>query len=282
MKKYSPTTPSRRSMTGINYREFLSASKPLKKLTKPLKKTGGRGRSGRISVRHKGGGHKRRYRIVDFGMVARKDVVARVETIEYDPSRSAFIALLLYWNGERTYVLAPQELKVGDEVQASESRLPLKPGNRMPLKFIPVGTFVYNVELSPGRGGALVRAAGASAQVMAREGGRVNLRLPSTEVRQVPEMAAASVGMLSNAEHRMVTIGKAGRSRWKGIRPTVRGSAMNPVDHPLGGGEGRTSRGLKRPKNLWGKGIRGVKTRDKKKGSNIFIVSRRRSKKRKK
>lgn len=268
-------------MTGIEYRKVLSGPKePLKKLTKPLKKTGGRDRKGRISVRHKGGGHKRRYRLVDFGRKVHLDVAARVEAIEYDPSRSSFIARILYENGDRAYVLAPQNLVVGDEVRSASKRLPIRPGNRMPLKYMPVGTFVYNVELQPGKGGALARSAGVSAQVMAREGGMVNLRLPSTEVRRVPEDAAATVGSLSNAEHRMVTLGKAGRSRWKGIRPTVRGSAMNPVDHPLGGGEGRAPAGLRRPKNLWGKGVRGVKTRKKNKKSNTFILQRRKNKKR--
>jgi len=268
-------------MTGIDYRRILSGEKkPVKKLTKPLKKTGGRGRDGRISVRHKGGGHKRRYRLVDFDRRKGEDVTARVEAVEYDPSRSAFIARIIYAHGERAYILAPQNLTVGDEVRSSATRLAVKPGNRMPLKFMPVGTFIYNIELSPGRGGSLVRSAGSSAQVMAREGGRVNVRLPSSEVRQILEDALATVGSLSNPEHRMVSIGKAGRSRWMGIRPTVRGSAMNPVDHPFGGGEGRTGAGLKRPKNLWGKGVRGVKTR-KKKESDKYIVSKRKSKKRK-
>jgi len=283
MKTYHPVTPSRRSMSGIDYRSALSGEKkPVKKLTKSLKKSGGRGRDGRISVRHKGGGHKRRYRIVDFGGSVTADVKARIEAIQYDPSRSTFIAQIVSTTGERSYILAPQKVSIGDSVSFSQKRIPVRPGNRMRLKYIPVGTYVHNVELQPGRGGVLARSAGISAQVMAREGGRVNLRLPSTEVRQVSEDALASIGELSNAEHRMVTFGKAGRSRWKGIRPTVRGSAMNPVDHPFGGGEGRAGAGLRRPRNAWGKGVRGVKTRNKKKQSSIFIVSRRKTKKRSK
>jgi large subunit ribosomal protein L2 len=278
MKTYKPTTPGRRGMSGINHRELLSGQRPLKKLTRRLKKTGGRNRSGTITVRHRGGGHKRRYRVVDFGRTGRRDIAARVETVEYDPSRSAFVARVVYETGERAYILAPQGLAVGDTIRASSRRLPIKPGNRMPLKEIPVGTFVYNVELEPGRGGSLARSAGSSAQVMAREGGFVNVRLPSSEVRRVVENAEATIGAVSNPEHRMVTIGKAGRNRWKGRRPTVRGSAMNPVDHPLGGGEGRAPAGLRRPKNRWGKGIRGVRTRKSKKRSNKFIVTRRKRK----
>lgn len=281
MKKYQPTTPSRRGMSGIEYRKLLSSEKPLKKLTSPIKKTGGRNRSGRITVRHRGGGHKRRYRAVDF---ARKDfdVKAKVEAIEYDPSRTAFIARIVYKNGKRAYVLAPQNLKVGDVVVSTSGSAQIKPGNRMPLKEIPVGTFVYNIEIDPGRGGSIVRSAGSSAQVMAKEGGYVNLALPSSEVRKISDKARASVGTLSNSENRMVTIGKAGRKRWLGIRPTVRGTAMNPVDHPHGGGEGKAPAGLKRSKNRWGKGIRGVKTRKKTKPSSKFILRRRKIKKRKK
>lgn len=281
MKRYKPITPGRRGMTGINFREFLTTSKPLKKLTKPIKKTGGRGRSGRITVRHRGGGHKRRYRLVDF---KRKDfnISARVETIEYDPSRSAFIARIVYENGKRSYILAPQSLAVGDSIVSSDKGVKIKTGNRMPLKEIPVGSFVYNIELRPGEGGRLARSAGSSAQLSAKEGGFVNLTLPSSEVRKIIDRAAASIGVLSNPENRMVVIGKAGRNRWLGIRPTVRGSAMNPVDHPMGGGEGKAPAGMKRPKNKWGKGIRGVKTRNKKKASSKFIIRPRKKKKRKK
>lgn len=268
-------------MSGIDYRKFLTATKPFKSLTTSLKKTGGRNRSGRITVRHRGGGHKRKYRLVDF---ARKDfgVEAKVESIEYDSSRTAFIALIVYKNGRRSYILAPQDLNINDKVVSDKKLLSLKPANRMPLKEIPVGTFVYNVELRPGQGGKLARSAGSSIQIMAKEKNRVNLLLPSSEIRRVPDSSFASVGVLSNPENKMVSIGKAGRSRWLGIRPTVRGSAMNPVDHPLGGGEGKAPAGLKRPKNKWGKGIRGVKTRKKKKPSDKFIIRRRKKKKRKK
>jgi large subunit ribosomal protein L2 len=281
MKRHKPITPGRRGMTGINFRDFLTTSKPLKKLTKPVKKTGGRGNSGRITVRHIGGGHKKRYRLVDF---RRKDfdIPAKVEEIEYDPARTAFIARIVYKNGKRTYVLAPQNLKTGDEIISSEKGLAMKVGNRMPLKEIPVGTFVYNIELQPGQGGKISRSAGSSAQLVAKEGKYANLLLPSTEVRRVLSSVFASVGVLSNPENRMINVGKAGRSRWLGIRPTVRGSAMNPVDHPLGGGEGKAPAGMKRPKNKWGKGIRGVKTRDKKKASNKFIIKKRKRKPRKK
>lgn len=281
MKRYKPITPGRRGMTGINFREFLTTSKPLKKLTKAIKRTGGRGNSGRITVRHIGGGHKRRYRLVDF---RRKDfdIPAKVEEIEYDPSRTAFIARIVYKNGKRSYILASQNLKVGDEVISSEGGLTLKPANRMPLKEIPVGTFIYNIELHPGQGGKISRSAGSSAQLMAKEGKYANLLLPSSEVRKILSSALASVGVLSNPENKMINIGKAGRNRWLGIRPTVRGSAMNPVDHPLGGGEGKAPAGMKRPKNKWGKGIRGVKTRNKKNTSNKFIIRKRKKKRRKK
>ena len=267
-------------MTGINYRQLLTGvKKPVKKLTKPIKKTGGRGRSGRITTRHIGGGHKRKYRMVDFN---RKDfdIKAKIEAIEYDPSRTSFIARVIYENGKRSYVLAPQDLSVGDIIVSSQEGLAIKPGNRMPLKEIPLGTFVYNIELEPGRGGILVRSAGLSAQLTAKEGKYANLLLPSSEVRRVSIRSLASIGAVSNPENRMVNLGKAGRSRWLGIRPTVRGSAMNAVDHPLGGGEGKAPAGMKRPKNKWGKGIRGVKTRNKKKVSSQFIVRKRKKKKR--
>ena len=268
-------------MTGIEYRKVLTVSKPFKSLTKSIKKTGGRGQGGRITVRHRGGGAKRRYRLIDF-IQNNLDVKARVETIEYDPSRTAFIARIVYPTGRRAYILSPQELKVGDSVVSSQKQLPINPANRLPLKDIPVGAFVHNIELNPGEGGKLARSAGTSCEVIAKDGGFVHLTLPSSEIRKISETARASIGVLSNPENRMVVVGKAGRSRWLGIRPTVRGSAMNPVDHPLGGGEGRAPRGLKRPKNLWGKGIRGVKTRRKKKPSNIFIIQRRKKKLRKK
>jgi len=281
MKKYKPTSPGRRGMTGINFREFLTSSTPFKKLTAPLKKTGGRSSSGRITVRHRGGGHKRRYRLIDF---KRKDfnISGRVEEIEYDPSRTAFIARVVYDNGKRAYILAPQDLKQDDKIVSGDSSAPIKPGNRMPLKAIPASTFVYNIELEPGQGGKLARSAGSSAQIMAKEDKYINLLMPSGEIRKILSTCSASVGVLSNSENRMINIGKAGRNRWRGIRPTGRGSAMNAVDHPLGGGEGKAPAGLKRPKNLWGKGIRGVKTRKKTKASTKFIIRPRKKKKRKK
>jgi len=279
MKQYKATTPGRRQMTGISFKKILTATKPYKKLTKTLKKKAGRNKQGRITVRHRGGGHKRKYRIIDFKR-DKMNIPAKVETIEYDPNRSAFICLVTYKDGEKRYILAPQDIKVGDEIIAAEEA-PLKPGNRMVLKNIPTGTPVYNIELVPGKGGKIVRSAGTSAQVMAHEGGYTYLTLPSSEVRIVPQEAMATVGVISNPEHRFVTIGKAGRTRWLGIRPTVRGSAMNPVDHPHGGGEGRAPVGLRKgPKTPWGKQAYGVKTRKKKKYSDKFIIKKRKKKKR--
>lgn len=278
MKIYKPTTPGRRQMTGIDYKKVITARKPYKPLIEALKKKAGRNRQGKITVRHRGGGHKRKYRIIDFKR-NKFDIPAKVESIEYDPNRSTFIALVTYKDGEKRYILAPQDLKVGDEVITGE-KVPLKPGNRMPLKNIPVGTFVYNTELIPGRGGQIVRSAGTGAQITAIEGGYVHLTLPSSEIRMVPENAMASIGSLSKPEHRFVNIGKAGRSRWLGKRPVVRGVAMNPVDHPHGGGEGRSPVGLRKgPKTPWGKKAYGVKTRKKKKYSDKFIVRRRKKKK---
>ena len=275
MKFYRPTSPSRRGMSGIEYRKFITAREPLKSLVTRLKTKSGRNNSGRITVRHQGGGVKRNYRLVDFKQLGSAQT-ATVETIEYDPYRTAFIARLLYKNGQRGYILAPQGLKVGDEVMSHQDNpTALNTGHRTQLKNIPVGTFVHNVELRPGQGGRVGRAAGTSVKIMAREGGYVNLGLPSGEVRKVQETCFGSVGAVSNPENAMVTIGKAGRMRYLGVRPTVRGTAMNPVDHPHGGGEGKQPRGLRRPKNAWGKGTRGVKTRSRKNRSNIFIVQRR-------
>jgi len=265
-------------MTGIEYKKTLSSSKPKKSLLKPIKKRAGRNKQGRITVRHKGGGHKRKYRIIDFKR-EKMNIPARVESIEYDPNRSAFIALIKYQDGEERYVLAPNKLKVGDEIVTKE-KAALKQGNRMMLKNIPVGTFIYNVELFPEKGGQIAKSAGTSVQLAAIEGGYAHLVLPSSEVRMVSEKAMASIGSLSNPEHRFVNIGKAGRSRWLGKRPAVRGVAMNPVDHPHGGGEGRSPIGLKSPKTPWGKKAYGVKTRKKKQYSNKFIIRRRKKKKR--
>ena len=274
MKINKPTTPSRRHMTGINFRDFLTTPKPFKALTKGGKRGVGRNSFGRITTRHKGGGHKRKYRQIDF-KYNKIDIPAKVETIEYDPYRSGFIALVCYRDGERRYILAPKSVKVGDEIIVSENA-ELKPGNRLMLKNVPVGTFVYNVELKPQSGAKIARSAGNYVEVIAQDSGYTHLKMPSTEVRKVLDTAWASVGEVSNDEHKLVNIGKAGRSRWLGIRPTVRGSAMNPVDHPYGGGEGRAGRGMRRAKTKWGKPAgKGQKTRKPKKYSNSLIVRRR-------
>lgn len=260
-------------MSGIEYRKLLTAHEPHKTLTRGINRSVGRNSQGRITMRHKGGGHKRLWRDIDF--TYEKHVPAKVETIEYDPNRSGFIGLLLYRDGERRYALLPQSVAVGQEIQSGE-QAPSTPGNRLPLKNIPVGTFVYNVELKPGQGGKLGRAAGTHIEVVARSEGYVDLKMPSSEIRKVLESCYATVGEVSNPENKLVSVGKAGRSRWLGIRPTVRGSAMNPVDHPYGGGEGRQGRGLRRAKTKWGKPAgKGQKTRTPKKYSNYLIVSRR-------
>ncbi|MEK7552602.1 MAG: 50S ribosomal protein L2 [Patescibacteria group bacterium] len=276
MKNYRPTTPSRRQATGLDYRQLLTTSDPAKALTRGGQRAVGRNNAGRITVRHKGGGHKRLFRLVDF-KYDKINVPARVETIEYDPNRSGFIGLVLYRDGARRYVLLPKEIKVGDDFLIS-SEAPLKAGNRLPLKKIPVGTFVYNIEIQPQSGAKLVRSAGSFAQVLSNDAGYTNIRLPSSEVRKINENCWASIGAVSNDEQKLINLGKAGRSRWLGIRPTVRGTAMNPVDHPYGGGEGRQGRGTRRPKTMWGKVTGGRKTRRPKKYSNVFIVSRRKKK----
>ncbi len=278
MKTYRPTTPSRRHMTGIDYRAVLTRVEPEKSLTKGFKRAKGRNSAGKITVRHKGGGAKRLYRQVDF-KYDKFDIPATIKSIEYDPNRSGFIALAVYADGEKRYVLAPAQIKLGDKIVVSE-KAEIKTGNRLPVGKIPVGTFVHNMELKPGSGAKMGRSAGSSAEVVAHDKGYALIKLSSGEIRKIPEGAWASVGQVSNPEHRLVVIGKAGRSRWMGIRPTVRGSAMNPVDHPFGGGEGRAGAGMRRPKNKWGKGVRGVKTRKPKKYSNVFIVSGRKKKKR--
>lgn len=277
MKKYKPTTPGRRGMSIIEYKKFLTASKPHKSLTKGRKRSVGRNSAGRITTRHKGGGVKRLFRDIDF-KYDKKDIPAKVATIEYDPNRSGFIGLLNYADGEKRYILIPQNVAVGDTIIASE-KAPLKPGNRLPLSNIPVGTFVYNVELKPNSGAKLIRSAGVYAQVIAQDDGMTHLKMPSTEIRKVIGTAWASIGEVSNSEYRLQNIGKAGRNRRRGIRPTVRGTVMNPVDHPHGGGEGRQGIGLRRgPKTRQGKQAYGVKTRKNKKYSNTHIVSRRKTK----
>jgi len=279
MKLYKPTTPSRRGMQGIRYKDILTRTKPEKSLVFGARKTGGRNSKGRITVRHKGGGNKRLLRRVDFKF-EKKNIPATVASVEYDPSRSGFVSLIVYNDGEKRYMLTPASLRVGEKIIVSEDA-EVKTGNRMPLSKIPVGVFVYNIELKPGGGAKLARSAGSSIEIIAKDGGFAHLKLPSGEIRKVPEKSWASIGKVSNEEHKLITIGKAGRNRWKGIRPTVRGSAMNPVDHPYGGGEGRSPQGTKRPKNKWGKGTRGVKTRKRKKYSNQYIIARR-AKRRKK
>jgi len=275
IKRYRPYTPSRRYMTVVDY-SVLTRKEPEKSLIEPQKSQAGRNHHGRITVRHRGGGHKKFYRIVDF----RRDkigVPAKVVSLEYDPNRTAFIALLHYADGEKRYILAPKELKVGDTVMSypEDARDPeIKPGNAMPLALIPEGIPIHNIELVPGKGGQLVRSAGAMATVMAKEGKYAFVQLPSGEVRLIHLRCRATIGQVSNEDHQNVVIGKAGRMRWMGIRPTVRGVAMNPVDHPHGGGEGR-QKGYKSPVSPWGWHTKGKKTRDKRKPSSRFIVKRR-------
>jgi len=272
MKTYKPTTPARRGMTGIDFSQLTKKS-PEKSLLKYVKRDVGRGSSGRITVRHKGGGVKKLYRIIEFSQT-KMNSPAKVTALEYDPNRTGFIALIEYSDKTKQYIIAPQGLEVGQEIIFSEVA-PLTVGNRMKLKNIPVGTAVYNVELEPGKGGLIVRSAGSSAQILAFDEGYINLKMPSTEVRKFSGECFASIGMVSNPENRFYRVGKAGKNRHKGIRPTVRGSAMNPVDHPHGGGEGRQPIGLKHPKTPWGKPALGVKTRNKKKWSSKLIIQRR-------
>jgi len=251
----------------------LSKDRPLKTLTKKLKERSGRNSQGRITVRHQGGGHKRLYRVVDFKQNV-LNIPAKIEAIEYDPYRTAFIARILYQNGKRSYILAFQSAQVGNSIIVSQ-KTPLKDGNRMVLKNIPVGYLVHNIEVIPGKGGQLARSAGSYAEILAHDAGYTSLKMPSSEIRKVLWNGFASLGQMSNPDYSLMNVGKAGRSRWLGIRPTVRGTAMNPVDHPYGGGEGRQRRGTKRPKTLWGKVTGGRKTRNKKKWSNKLIIQRR-------
>jgi large subunit ribosomal protein L2 len=260
-------------MSTIDY-SVLTVDEPYKSLTVPLKKSGGRNNQGQISVRHRGGGQKRLYRLIDFKR-DKDGVPAKVASLEYDPNRSAFIALLNYQDGEKRYILAPDEIKVGDIV-VSGTDVDIKPGNALPLENIPTGTLVHNIELKPGKGGQMARSAGSYAQLMAKEGKYAVLRLPSGEMRRVLLQCRATVGQVGNVEHENITIGKAGRSRWLGIRPTVRGVVMNPVDHPHGGGEGKSPVG-RNPVTPWGKPALGAKTRKKKKASDKLIIRRRKS-----
>ena len=272
IKTFNPYTPSRRAMTMLDNAEITKAA-PEKSLTVSLKKTAGRNNQGKITVRHHGGGSRRKYRIIDFKR-NKVDIPATVKSIEYDPNRTANIALICYADGEKAYILAPNGLKVGDVLMNGENA-EVKVGNCLPLSAIPVGTEIHNIELYPGKGGQLVRAAGNVAQLMAKEGKYATLRLPSGEMRLVPLVCRATIGTVGNIEHGLVNIGKAGRKRNMGIRPTVRGSVMNPNDHPHGGGEGRAPVGRPSPMTPWGKPAMGLKTRKKKKASNKLIVRRR-------
>jgi large subunit ribosomal protein L2 len=271
VKVYKPTSAGRRGMTGHTFEE-ITRSRPERSLTEPLRKRGGRNNQGRITVRHRGGGHKRRYRIIDFKR-DKFDCAARVVSIEYDPNRSARIALLEYEDGEKRYIIAPLGLKVGDRVGNGEMA-ELRPGNALYIRDIPVGTQIHNVELEPGRGGQLARSAGVSAQLLAKEGVYAQVRLPSGEVRLVHERCMATLGQVGNTDHGNIKIGKAGRNRWRGWRPTVRGVAMDPGSHPHGGGEGRSGIGMPSPKSPWGKPTLGKRTRTNKRTSR-FIIRRR-------
>jgi large subunit ribosomal protein L2 len=271
LRTYKPTSPSRRNMTVSTFEE-ITRTEPERSLLKPLTKKAGRNNDGRLSVRHKGGGHKRMFRVIDFKR--NKDgIPARVASIEYDPNRSANIALLFYQDGLKTYILAPNGLQV-DQIVTSGPNADIKVGNALPLQNIPVGTLLHNIEMKPGKGAQMVRSAGGSAQLMAKEGSYATLRLPSGEMRMIRIECRATIGQVGNLDHENINIGKAGRSRWLGIRPTVRGAVMNPCDHPHGGGEGRNSIG-RNPCTPWGKPALGAKTRKKKNASNRFIVKRR-------
>jgi large subunit ribosomal protein L2 len=271
VKKYKPTSPGRRGMTGHTFEE-ITRSKPHRPLLRDIRKRAGRNHQGRITVRHRGGGHKRRYRVIDFKR-DKVNIPARVESIEYDPNRSARIALVLYTDGERRYIIAPLGLQVGDTV-VSGPDADVRVGNTLPIRAIPVGSLLHNVELEPGHGGQLARAAGTSAQLLAKEGSYAQVRLPSGEVRLVHEKCMATIGQVGNTEHGNVKLGKAGRKRWLGWRPAVRGSAMDPNSHPHGGGEGRSPIGMPGPKTPWGKPALGMKTRRNKR-TDRFIVRRR-------
>ena len=273
IKTYNPYTPSRRNMTGSDFSE-ITTSTPEKSLVTSLKKNAGRNNQGKITVRHQGGGSRRKYRIIDFKRNSKDGIPATVKTIEYDPNRTANIALICYADGSKSYILAPNGLKVGQTVM-NGAEAEVRVGNCLPLQSIPVGAEIHNIELYPGKGGQLVRSAGNSAQLMAKEGKYATLRLPSGEMRMVPIICRATIGQVGNIDHELINIGKAGRKRHMGIRPTVRGSVMNPNDHPHGGGEGKTGIGRPGPVTPWGKPALGLKTRKKNKQSNKLIVRRR-------
>jgi large subunit ribosomal protein L2 len=275
LKKYNPVTPGQRFRTNLDKSE-LSKVEPEKSLLESLPKTGGRNNYGRVTAWQRGGGHKRKYRRIDFRR-DKHDVPAQVATIEYDPNRSANIALLVYADGEKRYILSPKGLKVGDTLASGRGLVEIRTGNAMPLEFIPLGTEVHNVEMQPGRGGQLARSAGASVRLMARDGGMAVLKLPSGEMRQVPQGCLATIGTVGNEQNENQSFGKAGKSRWLGRRPHVRGVVMNPVDHPMGGGEGRSSGG-RHPCTPWGKPTKGYKTRIGVKKSDKYIIKRRNQK----
>ena len=271
LKNFNPRTPSQRQLVLVD-RSELYKGKPVKSLTAGLRSKGGRNNTGRVTARRRGGGHKRRYRIIDFKR-AKSDIPARVERLEYDPNRTAFIALIRYEDGELSYILAPQRLKVGDSVLSGE-RVDVKPGNAMPMRNMPLGTIIHNVEMKPGKGGQIARAAGTYVQLVGRDQGYALLRLSSGELRLVRAECRATIGAVSNPDQQNIVIGKAGRSRWLGERPSVRGVAMNPIDHPHGGGEGRTSGG-RHPVTPWGKPTKGKKTRRNKKTDRLIVRRRR-------
>ena len=275
IKTYNPYTPSRRHMTGSDFSE-ITTNKPEKSLVVTLKKNSGRNNQGKITVRHRGGGTRRKYRLVDFKRF-KDDIPATVKTIEYDPNRTANIALITYADGQKSYILAPEGLKVGMTI-LNGPNAEIRPGNCLPLANIPIGTIVHNIEMHPGKGGQMVRSAGTGAQLMAKEGKYATLRLPSGEMRMVPINCRASIGTIGNGDHNLINIGKAGRVRHMGFRPTVRGSVMNPNDHPHGGGEGRAPIGRPGPSTPWGKPAMGLKTRKKNKQSDKLIVRRRNGK----
>jgi large subunit ribosomal protein L2 len=273
MKKFKPTSASSRQREIVEYKTLLSGDRPKKSLTKNIKSAAGRNNRGVITTRHQGGGHKKVYRTVDFKQ-NKLGVPGTVKTIEYDPYRSAFISLVVYKDGDQRYILAAKDVKVGDEIITAPDA-PIKTGNRLPLVKIPIGYMVHNVESRPGSGGKLARSAGSSLEVLGSTNGLTDIRMASKEVRRVPSECYATIGQASNIDYNLINIGKAGRSRWLGVRPTVRGTAMNPVDHPYGGGEGVQPRGTKRPKTLWGKVTGGRKTRKKNKWSSNWIMTRR-------
>lgn len=273
IKSYKPTTPGRRFASVVDT-SALTKKRPEKKLLVPQKRWAGRNNQGKITVRHRGGGHKQFYRLVD-NRRERFDQPAKVIALEYDPNRTAWIALIQYGDGEKRYIIAPADLKVGDTVTSSRSKIEMKVGNRMPLVFVPLGMMVHDIELLPQSGGTVIRSAGSAAIVQAVEGDYAQLKLPSGEIRLFPKECLATIGQISNVDHENIRLGKAGRMRWFGVRPTVRGKAMNPVDHPHGGGEGHNPIGLKHPKTPWGKPALGVKTRSGGKYSDKFIIKRR-------